>query len=88
MYKRQRVLRLLGVQTLIVTNAAGCINTGWNAGDIMLITDQLKLFGDSPLRGENLPQFGTRFPDSTTLYTPRLQDCLLYTSAGFLPCSG
>ena len=75
-----RVLRLLGVQTLIVTNAAGCINTGWNAGDIMLITDQLKLFGDSPLRGENLPQFGTRFPDSTTLYTPRLQDIARQTA--------
>lgn len=39
----------------------------------MLITDQIKLFGDSPLRGENLPQFGSRFPDSTALYTPRLQ---------------
>ena len=75
-----RVLRLLGVQTLIVTNAAGCINTSWNAGDIMLITDQLKLFGDSPLRGENVPQFGTRFPDSTTLYTPRLQDIARQTA--------
>lgn len=68
-----RVLRLLGADKLIVTNAAGCINTGWAAGDVMLITDQIKLFGDSPLRGENLPEFGTRFPDSTTLYTPRFQ---------------
>lgn len=68
-----RVLRLLGADKLIVTNAAGCINTGWQAGDVMLIRDQLKLCLDSPLRGENLPQFGTRFPDSTTLYTRRLQ---------------
>lgn len=68
-----RVLRLLGAEKLIVTNAAGCINTAWSAGDIMLITDQIKLCLDSPLRGENLPQFGTRFPDSTTLYTGRLQ---------------
>ena len=68
-----RVLRLLGADKLIVTNAAGCINTGWQAGDVMLIRDQLKLCLDSPLRGENLPQFGTRFPDSTALYTRRLQ---------------
>ena len=69
-----RVLRLLGAEQLIVTNAAGCINTGWQAGDVMLICDQIKLCLESPLRGENLPQFGTRFPDSTTLYTRRLQD--------------
>ena len=68
-----RVLRLLGADKLIVTNAAGCINTGWRAGDVMLITDQIKLCLDSPLRGGNLPQFGTRFPDSTELYTRRLQ---------------
>ena len=68
-----RVLRLLGAEQLIVTNAAGCINTGWQAGDVMLICDQIKLCLESPLRGENLPQFGTRFPDSTTLYTRRLQ---------------
>ena len=75
-----RVLRLLGADKLIVTNAAGCINTGWQAGDVMLIRDQIKLFGDSPLRGENLPQFGTRFPDSTTLYTPRLREIARQTA--------
>ena len=68
-----RVLRLLGCDTLIVTNAAGCVRTDWQAGDLMLITDQIKLFSQSPLRGENLPQFGTRFPDASHLYTPRLQ---------------
>ncbi|HIT25287.1 MAG TPA: purine-nucleoside phosphorylase [Candidatus Enterenecus avicola] len=68
-----RVLRLLGCDTLLVTNAAGCVHTHWRAGDIMLITDQIKLAGDSPLRGENLPQFGVRFPDASHLYTPRLQ---------------
>lgn len=76
-----RVLRLLGADKLIVTNAAGCINTGWNAGDVMLITDQIKLFGDSPLRGTNLPEFGTRFPDSTTLYTPRFQAIARHVAA-------
>lgn len=68
-----RVLRLLGCNTLIVTNAAGCINTQWQAGDLMLITDHIKMFSESPLRGENLPMFGTRFPDSSHLYTPDLQ---------------
>ena len=67
-----RVLRLLGCDTLVVTNAAGCVNTAWAAGDLMLITDHMKLFLESPLRGENLPEFGPRFPDSSHLYTPAL----------------
>lgn len=68
-----RVLRLLGARTLLVTNAGGAVNTGFHAGEIMLITDHIKLFGDSPLRGENLNIFGPRFPDSSHLYTPVLQ---------------
>ena len=76
-----RVLRLLGCDTLIVTNAAGCVNTNWQAGDLMLITDQIKLFSESPLRGENLPEFGVRFPDATHLYTPRLQALARETAA-------
>ena len=68
-----RVLRLLGCETLIVTNAAGCVNTSWQAGDLMLITDHIKMFSESPLRGENLPEFGVRFPDASRLYTPRLR---------------
>ena len=69
-----RVVRLLGAETLIVTNAAGCANTGWNAGELMLITDHIKFFLESPLRGENLPEFGARFPDASKLYTPALRD--------------
>lgn len=69
-----RVLRLLGCDTLVVTNAAGCVRPEWEAGDLMLITDQIKMFSESPLRGENLPQFGVRFPDASHLYTPRLQE--------------
>ena len=76
-----RVLRLLGCRTLVVTNAAGCVNTAWNAGDLMLITDHIKLFSESPLRGENLPEFGTRFPDASHLYTPRLQALARRTAA-------
>ena len=69
-----RVLRLLGCDTLIVTNAAGCVRTEWEAGDLMLITDHIKMFSESPLRGENLPEFGVRFPDASHLYTLRLQE--------------
>ena len=68
-----RVLRLLGCEILVVTNAAGCVNTAWSAGELMLITDQIKLFSEFPLRGENLPEFGPRFPDASHLYTPALQ---------------
>ena len=69
-----RVLRLLGCDTLIVTNAAGCVRTDWQAGDLMLITDHIKMFSESPLRGTNIPEFGVRFPDASHLYTVRLQD--------------
>ncbi|MCD8004258.1 MAG: purine-nucleoside phosphorylase, partial [Oscillospiraceae bacterium] len=68
-----RVLRLLGCQTLIVTNAAGCVNLDWNPGELMLICDHIKLVQDSPLRGENLERFGPRFPDAGQLYTPALR---------------
>lgn len=68
-----RVLRLLGATTLFVTNAAGAVNLTFTPGDLMLITDHIKLYGDGPLRGENLPEFGTRFPDASHLYTPKLR---------------
>ena len=69
-----RVLKLMGCDSLVVTNAAGCVNTAWKAGDLMLITDHIKIFMESPLRGENLPEFGVRFPDASHLYTPALRD--------------
>ena len=75
-----RVLRLLGCDTLIVTNAAGCVRTDWEAGDLMLITDHIKMFSESPLRGENLPEFGVRFPDASHLYTLRLQELARQTA--------
>ncbi len=77
-----RVLRLLGCDKLIVTNAAGCINKDWGAGELMLITDHIKIFMDSPLRGANIPEFGTRFPDSSHLYTPALQQVARDAAAG------
>ena len=68
-----RALRLLGCHTLFVTNASGCINLNWHAGDLMLISDHIKLAWESPLRGENVPELGTRFPDCSALYTPELR---------------
>ena len=76
-----RVLRLLGCKTLIVTNAAGCVRTDWKAGELMLITDHIKMFSESPLRGENLPEFGVRFPDASNLYTPALRQMARETAA-------
>ena len=69
-----RVLRLLGAEALLVTNAAGAVNTAFHAGDIMLITDHIKLFGVSPLCGPNIDAFGPRFPDMSHVYTPALRD--------------
>ena len=68
-----RVIRLLGAKTMIVTNAAGAVNTDYQAGDLMLISDHIKLFGMSPLRGPNLDEFGPRFPDMTHAYDVGLQ---------------
>ena len=68
-----RILARLGVKSLLVTNAAGAVNPSFAPGDIMLITDHIKLFGTSPLTGPNDASFGPRFPDMSFTYTPRLQ---------------
>lgn len=68
-----RVMRLLGAETLVVTNAAGCINRDWQAGELMLIADHMKFTLDSPLCGPNIPEFGPRFPDSSLNYSARLR---------------
>ena len=72
-----RVAKLLGVHTMIVTNAAGAINTGYHVGDLMLIEDHIRIMGESPLRGKNLPEFGLRFCDMTTTYDPDLRKMAL-----------
>lgn len=64
-----RVLAALGVKTLVVTNAAGAVNTAYKPGDFMIIGDHLNLIGDSPLRGHNDDRFGVRFPDMTEAYS-------------------
>ncbi len=69
-----RVFKLLGVQTLILTNAAGAVNTSYHPGDVMILSDHIKLTGASPLRGHNVEEFGPRFFDVTKMYTPRLRE--------------
>ncbi len=68
-----RAMALWGASDFVITNAAGAINTSFQAGDLMLITDHLNLLGDNPLCGPNLDELGARFPDMTHAYSPRLQ---------------
>jgi purine-nucleoside phosphorylase len=70
-----RVMKLLGIETLILTNAAGAINPGFEPGDVMLITDHIAMIGMAgmnPLRGPNLDEFGPRFPDMSQVYDRQL----------------
>lgn len=68
-----RVLAKLKIKKIMITNAAGGVNLGFHAGDLMLITDHINFTGQSPLRGDNIEEFGTRFPDMSKVYSPRLQ---------------
>jgi purine-nucleoside phosphorylase len=68
-----RVLGLLGVKSLILTNAAGGVNTGFSQGALMVIDDHVNLMGFNPLVGENDDRFGPRFPDMTEVYSARLR---------------
>jgi purine-nucleoside phosphorylase len=70
-----RVMKRLGIETLIVTNAAGAVHPDFEPGDLMLITDHLNLIGmagNNPLRGPNLEEFGPRFPDMSKVYDREL----------------
>ncbi len=68
-----RLFHLLGAKAVILTNAAGAVNTSFNVGDIMLIKDHIKLTGASPLRGENISEFGPRFFDVSDMYSKELR---------------
>jgi purine-nucleoside phosphorylase len=68
-----RLLRMLGVESLIVTNAAGGVNERFSSGALMLIADHINLTGHNPLVGPNEERFGTRFPDMTEAYAPELR---------------
>ena len=66
-----RVMKLLGVKNLLVSNAAGGINTSFKVGDLMIIRDHINMM-PNPLIGPNDEQFGTRFPDMSHVYDPEL----------------
>lgn len=67
-----KVMKKLGVKTLIITNAAGAINKEFKPADLMLITDHINLMGTNPLIGENDESLGTRFPDMSEVYKKEL----------------
>jgi purine-nucleoside phosphorylase len=67
-----RVMRALGISTLVITNAAGGLDPGFSAGELMVITDHINLIGDNPLRGPNVEKLGDRFPSMHEPYCPHL----------------
>ena len=68
-----RLMKLMGAKVLFLTNAAGGINRSFNAGDFMLITDQISMSVPSPLIGENIDELGVRVPDRSEVYSRRLR---------------
>lgn len=81
-----RLMGMLGAKILFLTNASGGIQDGMQAGDFMLITDQISDFVPSPLVGENMDELGVRFPDMSHIYREELQDAVR-TAAGRLGIS-
>lgn len=85
-----KVMKMLGIKTLIVTNAAGAVNKEFKPTDLMLITDHLNLMGTNPLIGKNDENLGTRFPDMSEIYKKELvniaENCA--KSLGFTPQKG
>ena len=72
-----RTFGLLGIKTLVLTNAAGGINVQLTQGALMVISDHLNLMGVNPLRGVNDERFGPRFPDMSAVYSPELQELVV-----------
>ncbi len=72
-----RTFKLLGIKTLVLTNASGGINVQLTQGALMVLSDHLNLMGDNPLRGPNDDRFGPRFPDMSAVYSPALQELVV-----------
>ena len=72
-----RVMKLLGVKELVLTNAAGGVNTSFDSGALMVITDHINYSGSNPLMGPNLAEFGVRFPDMCDIYSRELRAKLM-----------
>ena len=71
-----RIMGMLGIKKLILTNAAGGINTDFAKGALMIITDHISDFVPSPLVGKNIDEFGVRFPDMSDVYSPRCREII------------
>lgn len=76
-----RLMKLLGIEVLFLTNAAGGINRSFTTGDFMMITDQISSFVPSPLVGENVSELGERFPDMSHIYDVELCKLIRQTAA-------
>jgi purine-nucleoside phosphorylase len=72
-----RVMKLLGIQALLISNAAGAVNLSMKKGDLMLLDDHINLLPDNPLRGANIEEMGPRFPDMSAPYHALLNQKLL-----------
>ena len=75
-----RLMKLMGADVLFLTNASGGVKQGFRAGDFMLIEDQISDFVPSPLRGANIEELGTRFPDMSHIYDEDLQNIVKKTA--------
>lgn len=75
-----RLMKLMGAKVLFLTNASGGVNFDFNAGDFMLINDQISNFVPSPLIGPNIDELGTRFPDMSEIYDKDLRDIIKATA--------
>ncbi|MBL4592577.1 MAG: purine-nucleoside phosphorylase [Flavobacteriales bacterium] len=71
-----RVMKLLGIENLLISNAAGAINLTYKKSSLMLITDHINLYPDNPLIGKNMDDFGPRFPDMSEAYSKKLNNTL------------
>ena len=71
-----RVMKLLGIEKLLISNAAGTVNPKFKKGELMLIDDHINMLPDNPLRGKNFDEFGPRFPDMSQPYNKEMNDLL------------
>lgn len=71
-----RLMKLMGAETLFLTNASGGINPSFNAGDFMMLIDHISLWAPNPLIGQNIDELGTRFPDMTHVYDVEIQNII------------
>jgi purine-nucleoside phosphorylase len=72
-----RVMKMLGIKNLLISNAAGNLNMNWKKGELMLLDDHINLQPENPLRGKNLDALGSRFPDMSVPYSKTLNEQLI-----------